>query len=105
MITSQDSLQKDSTSTAALRPPEPVTPYHWLVVIIASAGWLFDCMDQRIFTLAREPALREILGQGATIDVVRSWGGWATTSMMFGWATGGIIFGMLSDRLGRVEAM
>ena len=29
-----------------------VTPYHWLVVIIASAGWLFDCMDQRLFILA-----------------------------------------------------
>ena len=39
-----------------------VTPYHWLVVIIASCGWLFDCMDQRLFILAREPALRELLG-------------------------------------------
>ncbi|MEY4940778.1 MAG: hypothetical protein RIQ93_2513, partial [Verrucomicrobiota bacterium] len=38
--------------------------YHWLVIIIASAGWLFDCMDQRIFNLSREPALREILGPG-----------------------------------------
>ena len=24
---------------------EGVTPYHWLVVLIASAGWLFDCME------------------------------------------------------------
>ena len=24
-----------------------VTFYHWLVVIIASCGWLFDCMDQQ----------------------------------------------------------
>ena len=31
---------------------EPITPYHWIVVIIASLGWLFDCMDQRIFALS-----------------------------------------------------
>ncbi len=84
---------------------EPITLYHWLVIIIASAGWLFDCMDQRIFALSREPAMKEILGPGSTIDVIRYWGGWATTSMMIGWATGGIIFGMMSDRLGRVKTM
>ena len=49
-----------NTSPAGLH--EQVTPYHWLVVIIASAGWLFDCMDQRLFILARESALRELLG-------------------------------------------
>src|SRR6476661_8930966 len=25
--------------------PERVTFYHWVVIAIASAGWLFDCMD------------------------------------------------------------
>ena len=32
---------------------EGVTFYHWLVFLIAAAGWLFDCMGQRIFILAR----------------------------------------------------
>ena len=85
--------------------PERVTLYHWLVIAIASAGWLFDCMDQRIFNLSREPALREILGPGTPEAIVRNWGGWATSMMMVGWATGGIIFGMTSDRLGRVKTM
>lgn len=40
---------------------EGVTLYHWLVVIIASCGWLFDCMDQRIFILARQPAVKELV--------------------------------------------
>ena len=84
---------------------EAITPYHWLVVIIASAGWFFDCMDQRIFLLSREPAIREIMGAGATMAEIRNWGGWATTAMMLGWATGGIIFGMMSDRWGRVKTM
>ena len=44
---------------------EGVTAYHWLVVIIASCGWLFDCMDQRLFILARESALKELLQSDA----------------------------------------
>src|SRR5437867_6793347 len=72
-----------------------ITGYHWLVVIIASCGWLFDCMDQRIFTLSREPAIREILGTGTLDAAIKFWSGWASNTMMIGWATGGIIFGMM----------
>src|SRR6266849_5774961 len=83
-----------------------VTPYHWLVVIIASCGWLFDCMDQRIFILARESALKELLHNDAqALATIKTYIGYATTSMILGWATGGIIFGMMSDKLGRVKTM
>ncbi len=83
-----------------------VTRYHWLVVVIASCGWLFDCMDQRLFILAREPALRELIGQDPqAAEHIKTFSGYATTSMILGWATGGIIFGMMSDRLGRVRTM
>ena len=52
---------------------EGVTPYHWLVVAIASCGWLFDCMDQRIFVLARESALRELLrGDAEALASIKS---------------------------------
>ncbi|HUT94230.1 MAG TPA: MFS transporter [Thermoguttaceae bacterium] len=81
-----------------------VTWYHWVIVLIASGGWLFDCMDQRIFVLARQPALQELLGS-VSDEVVKTWSGWATTAMLIGWATGGIIFGIMSDRLGRVKTM
>jgi MFS family permease len=102
MISPQDSAQKPPLS-----PPtdQPVTLYHWLVVIIASAGWLFDCMDQRLFALAREPAMREILGGGSADAAVKDLVGWATGIMLVGWATGGIIFGTMSDKLGRVKTM
>ena len=83
-----------------------VTAYHWLVVLIASCGWLFDCMDQRIFVLARTPALRELLaGDQPALAAIAQYAGYATTSMILGWATGGIIFGMMSDRIGRVKTM
>ena len=84
---------------------EPVTMAHWLVVIIASCGWLFDCMDQRLFILARESALRELLGPTAAADAVKTYSGYATTAMILGWATGGIFFGMMSDKWGRVRTM
>jgi predicted MFS family arabinose efflux permease len=94
------------TGTTTGRVFEGVTPYHWLVVIIASCGWLFDCMDQRLFILAREPALRELVaGDPQAASLVKTLSGYATTSMIVGWATGGIIFGMMSDRVGRVRTM
>lgn len=105
MITTPQNTSAAGGATAAAKASEPVTVYHWLVIAIASAGWLFDCMDQRIFALSREPALREILGAGTGDAAIRGWGGWATAAMMIGWATGGIIFGMMSDRLGRVKTM
>lgn len=91
---------------AATATPEKITPYHWLVVIIASLGWLFDCMDQRLFVLARESALRELLGSDAAAQAaLKTYIGYATTSMILGWATGGIFFGMMSDKWGRVKTM
>ena len=82
-----------------------VTRYHWLVVIIASCGWLFDCMDQRLFVLARESALKELLAGDPRLASLKSYIGYATTAMILGWATGGLIFGIMSDRLGRVKTM
>lgn len=93
------------TTSAVSTTADAVTPYHWLVVLIASAGWLFDCMDQRLFVLARESAITELLGRDAAAAQIKQFSGYATTSMILGWATGGIIFGMLSDRWGRVKTM
>jgi predicted MFS family arabinose efflux permease len=94
-----------SGPAAAGASDEPVTVYHWLVVIIASAGWLFDCMDQRLFILARESALTDLLGPAAAAAEIKTYSGYATTAMILGWATGGIFFGMMSDRWGRVKTM
>jgi MFS family permease len=93
------------STTQPVGVAETVTPYHWLVVIIASAGWLFDCMDQRIFILARESAMKELLGEATATALVKQYSGYATTAMILGWATGGIFFGMMSDRWGRVKTM
>ncbi|PWU10924.1 MAG: hypothetical protein C5B50_24465 [Verrucomicrobia bacterium] len=99
------SEQKPTAAPISEAPVQTVTLYHWLVVILASCGWLFDCFGQRVFVLSREPAIRELLGVGASDASVAKWMGSATAALMIGWGTGGILFGMVSDRYGRVKAM
>lgn len=91
--------------------------YHWLVLIIASMSWLFDCMDQRFFNIVREPAMRSLL-YGKQVNEpnaapltaeqktkVQFYGRVATGMVLLGWAVGGFFFGMLGDRIGRIKTM
>lgn len=78
--------------------------YHWFVLIVAALGWLFDCLDQQIFILARQPAMQDLLGTSdrAMID---AYAGYATSIFLIGWASGGLFFGVLGDRIGRARTM
>ncbi len=38
-----------------------VSGYAWLVLIVAALGWLFDTLDQQLFTLIRFRSLQDIL--------------------------------------------
>ncbi len=88
-----------------------LTRYQWLVFAAASLGWLFDCMDQQLFNLARAPAMRELLALPAGTEpreieaAVTKYGGYATSVFLVGWAVGGVLFGVLGDRLGRARTM
>jgi MFS family permease len=79
--------------------------YHWFVLSVASMGWMFDTMAQQLFNLARKPAIRELLGGGASNATVDKQAAWATAIFMVGWAIGGVFFGVLGDRLGRAKTM
>jgi MFS family permease len=86
-----------------------LTRYHWFVLIVAALGWLFDCLDQQLFILARPAAMRELLPELSdkaqfelSIDVH---GYYATSIFMVGWAVGGLLFGVLGDRIGRAKVM
>jgi MFS family permease len=82
-----------------------LTGYQWFVVAIASLGWMFDTMAQQLFSLARAPALRDLLGNRASPGLLSLQAGYATTVFMVGWALGGVLFGVLGDRLGRAKTM
>jgi MFS family permease len=78
--------------------------YHWFVLMVAALGWLFDCLDQQLFTLSRGRAMEALL-PGVPKSEHAQWGGYATSVFLIGWATGGLIFGMLGDRIGRAKTM
>jgi MFS family permease len=95
-------------------------PYHWFVLVVAALGWLFDTMDQQLFTLARMPAMRELLARpheefkskedeaaakAESDRRVNAYGGYATAIFLIGWASGGVAFGILGDRIGRARTM
>jgi len=85
--------------------------YHWFVFVVAALGWLFDTMDQQLFTLARPLAMNELIVQQAdeTPEHLaarkKEYGGYATSIFLIGWATGGLAFGVLGDKWGRVKTM
>src|SRR5947209_18186270 len=79
--------------------------YHWWVLSVASLGWLFDTMDQRICVLARGPAMRDLLPAGTAAADVTWYSGLATAVFMVGWASGGLFFGIMGDRWGRAKTM
>jgi MFS family permease len=82
-----------------------LTGYHWFVFIVASAAWFFDCLDQRLFSLARIPALSSLMGQPGGAPEVQAFGKVATAWFLIGWGVGGMIFGALGDRFGRAKML
>lgn len=107
-------------------PPTPsdtpwyktLTRYHWFVLAVSALGWMFDCLDQQLFVLARPAAMRELVTEkntdvsGPTSDPQKNLeihrrrsGDFATSFFIAGWAFGGLFFGMLGDRWGRAKTM
>lgn len=86
-----------------------LTRYHWFVLIVAALGWMFDCLDQQIFNLARQPAMDELLattpGEKADPKLVAQYAPYANAIFLMGWATGGLFFGVIGDRYGRAKTM
>ena len=78
---------------------------HWWVLIIASLGWLFDTMDQRLFVLSRGPAMTALLPAGTSVADITWYSSVATAIFMLGWAIGGFYCGILGDRWGRAKTM
>ncbi|MFA6542912.1 MAG: MFS transporter [Limisphaerales bacterium] len=92
--------------SAAKRPWHAgVTRYEWLVLAIASAGWVFDTFEGQIFNITRGQMLAEILGAGATREAISRWGDIFLGVFLAGGTLGGIFFGWLGDRWGRRPTM
>jgi MFS family permease len=82
-----------------------VTGYQWLVLAIASAGWIFDTFEGQLFNLTRNEMLVDVLKAGPMSDPVKQWGEWLIVPFLIGGTLGGVVFGSLADRIGRKPTM
>src|SRR5262245_25280467 len=101
-------FQQANMSTDSRPWYRQLEPYHWFVFVVASAAWFFDCLDQRLFTLARIPALEALVPQSETAGITRDVPALAknvTAIFLIGWGIGGVIFGALGDRHGRAKIL
>ena len=80
-----------------------VTRYQWLVLLIASAGWVFDVYEGQIFNLTRHDMLFDLL-DGDEAGVKR-YGDMFLGIFLLGGTAGGFLFGSLADRFGRRSVM
>ncbi len=83
---------------------EGITKYQWLVLLIASLGWVFDVFEGQIFVASMRDAMPQLLGD-ASEGMISYWNNVALGSFLLGGAIGGVFFGMLSDRIGRSKTM
>jgi len=96
-------------TAAAASAPEPRQAWwrqfnrqHWVVFWLASLAWLFDCLDQQVFNLARDGAVEDLLVDKTKANEIASY---TASVFLVGWAIGGLIFGALGDRFGRAKTL
>ena len=100
---SDGSLLMSSSAPAPQTTPwyRGISGYQWLVLLLASAGWVFDVYEGQIFNLTRDQLLGDVLPAGAGEGGRRFWGDVFLGVFLAGGALGGIVFGSLADRWGR----
>src|SRR5687767_15923459 len=82
-----------------------ITSYQWLVLLIASLGWMFDVFEGQVFVASKDELAKEILGSSATSGERAFYNNVWNGMFLFGGAFGGIVFGVISDRIGRSRTM
>src|SRR2546426_11998518 len=105
-------MKSESASTSSVLPSpthgrwwKQLNRYHWFVFLVASLAWLFDCLDQQLFILARNSALTALSPPGLDPALIKKAGANATAIFVAGWAMGGLIFGAIGDRIGRARVL
>src|SRR5687768_12801022 len=82
-----------------------ITRYQWLVLVIASLGWIFDAFEGQIFVASMNEAMPSLVPPGTSEGRVAFYNNVALGSFLLGGALGGIAFGVLSDRFGRKRTL
>jgi MFS family permease len=81
-----------------------ITRYQWLVLLIASLGWIFDVFEGQIFVASMNEAMPSLLPPESQGDVA-FYNNITFAFFLLGGALGGVVFGVLSDRIGRKRTL
>lgn len=82
-----------------------ITGYQWLVLVVASAGWIFDTYENQIFNITSGPLLQDLLHTAPNSPAVMYYRDLLLGVFLVGGAAGGVGFGVLADRWGRGLSM
>ena len=88
-----------------LRWYQGISSYQWLVLVIASLGWVFDIFEGQYFVASMRESMPDLLNVLPDEPIVRSWIDRSLGSFLLGGAVGGVLFGMLADKIGRSKTM
>src|SRR5262245_32738736 len=90
--------QAESAST---RWYQGVTSYQWLILTIASAGWIFDVYEGQIFNITRNQMLAEILRGSGGKESISFYGDIFLGVFLLGGTARGILFRSMPEGWGR----
>lgn len=97
--------QAELPSNEELKWNQGISSYQWLVLLIASLGWVFDVFEGQVFVASMNDAMPQLLGDDFTEEAKNAWNQYSLASFLLGGAFGGIVFGVMSDRVGRSKTM
>src|SRR4051812_36622192 len=101
--------KKPVSSADSSSPAQPwyqgVSPYQWLVLLIASAGWVFDAFEGQIFNITRNQLFTDILQVSGSDPAIKKYGDIFLAIFLVGGTVGGLLFGSLADKWGRRPTM
>lgn len=81
-----------------------ISRYQWLVLVVASLGWVFDVFEGQIFVASMNEAMPALTPADERLNIPL-YTNITFAAFLFGGALGGVVFGVLSDRLGRKRTL
>jgi MFS family permease len=82
-----------------------VTRYQWLVLTVASLGWVFDAFEGQLYNITRADMLPDLLRVRPDDPLVKLWGERFLGIFLIGGTIGGWLFSSMADRMGRKPVM
>ena len=100
---------RDIIKTSHDEPLQPwyrgITRQQWLVLAVASAGWVFDVYEGQIFNITGKQLLANVLEVDNSDPAIELNKERLLGIFLAGGTIGGLVFGSLADRLGRRPTM